>query len=76
MTRVGRGRVRGMLPAARFGDLGLKTIGGGFPGFGPQNPGGGSDAERTARGGIGKIARSKATGEAARWSSDQKLSRV
>ena len=28
----------------------------GFAGFGPQNPGGGSDAERTARGGIGEIA--------------------
>jgi len=56
VTRVGGGRVRGTLLAARFGGLGLKTIGGGFRGFGPQNPGGGSDAERTARGGIGEIA--------------------
>ena len=65
------GRVRGTLLAARFGGLGLKTIGGGFRGFGPQNPGGGSDAERTARGGIGEIAWSKAIGEEARWPSDQ-----
>ena len=43
----------------------------GFAGFGPQNPGGGSDAERTARGGIGEIAWSKAIGEEARWPSDQ-----
>ena len=55
-TRVGEGRVHGTLLAARFGGLGLKTIGGRFRGFGPQNPGGGSDAERTARGGIGEIA--------------------
>ena len=43
----------------------------GFTGFGPQNPGRGSDAERTARGGIGEIAWSKAIGEEARWPSDQ-----
>jgi hypothetical protein len=36
----------------RFGGLGLKTIGGRVCGFGPQNPGGGSEEERTARGGI------------------------
>jgi hypothetical protein len=31
----------------RFGGLGLKTIGGRFHGFGPQNPDGGSEEERT-----------------------------
>jgi hypothetical protein len=36
----------------RFGGLGLKTIDGRFRGFGPQNPGGGSEEERTARDGI------------------------
>ena len=36
----------------RFGSLGLKTIGCRFHGFGRQNPGGGSDEERTTRGGI------------------------
>jgi hypothetical protein len=35
-----------------FGGLGLKTIGGRFRGFGPQNPGGGSEEEQTTRGGI------------------------
>ena len=40
----------------RFGGLGLKTIGGQFHGFGPQNPGGGSEEEQTARGGIEEIA--------------------
>jgi hypothetical protein len=35
-----------------FDGLSLKTIGGRFHGFGPQNPGGGSEKERTARGGI------------------------
>ena len=59
-----------MLLMARFGGLGLKTICGGFHGFGPQNPGGGSDAGRMARGGIGEFARSEATGEKARWPSD------
>ena len=34
------------------GGLGLKTIGGRFHGFGPQNPGGGSKEEWMARGGI------------------------
>src|SRR5579859_1327451 len=55
-TRVGGGRVRGTLLTVRFGGLGLKTIGGGFRGFGPQNPDGGSNAERMARGGIREIA--------------------
>ena len=50
------GRVRGMLLVARFGGLGLKTMGDGFRGFGPQNPGGGPDAGRTTRGGIGEFA--------------------
>jgi hypothetical protein len=36
--------------------LGLKTIGGRFHGFWPQNPGGGSEKERTARGDIKKFA--------------------
>jgi hypothetical protein len=36
--------------------LSLKTISGGFYGFGPQNPGGGSKEERTTRGGIGEFA--------------------
>ena len=40
----------------RFGGLGLKTIGGRFHGFRPQNPGGGSEEERTARGGIEEFA--------------------
>jgi hypothetical protein len=40
----------------RFGGLGLKTIGGRFHGFGPQNLGGGSDEERTTRGGIEEFA--------------------
>ena len=37
---------------ARFGWLSLKTTGWTVFGFGPQNPGGGSEEERTARGGI------------------------
>jgi hypothetical protein len=36
----------------RFGGLSLKTIGGRFRRFRPQNPGGGSEEERMARGGI------------------------
>ena len=39
-----------------FGGLGLKTISGRFHGFGPQNPDGGSEEERTAHGGIEKFA--------------------
>jgi hypothetical protein len=33
----------------RFGDLGLKIIGGRFHGFEPQNPGGGSEEKQTTR---------------------------
>ena len=40
----------------RFGGLGLKTIGRTVFGFGPQNPGGGSEEERMARGGIEEYA--------------------
>ena len=40
----------------RFGGLGLKTIVDRFPGFWPQNPGGGSDEEWTAHGGIEEFA--------------------
>jgi hypothetical protein len=40
----------------RFGGLGLKTIGGRFHGFGPQNLGEGSEEERTANGGIKEFA--------------------
>jgi hypothetical protein len=39
-----------------FGGLGLKTIGGRFHGFGPQNPGEGSEEERTTRDGIEEFA--------------------
>ena len=42
--------------SGRFGGLGLKTIGGRFQGFGPQNPGGGSEEEQTTRGGIEEFA--------------------
>jgi hypothetical protein len=44
------------LTRGQFGGLGLKTIGGRFHGFWPQNPGGGSEEERTARGDIKKFA--------------------
>jgi hypothetical protein len=40
----------------QFGGLGLKTIGGWFYGFGPQILGGGSEEERTTRGGIKEFA--------------------
>ena len=40
----------------RFGGLGLKTIGGRFHRFGPQNPSGGFEEERTARGSIEEFA--------------------
>ena len=56
VTRVGRGRIRGTLLVARFGGLGLKTIGGGFHRFGPQNPAEVPMPERMTRGGIGEIA--------------------
>jgi hypothetical protein len=39
-----------------FGGLSLKTIGGWFRGFGPQNSGEGSEEERTTRGGIEEFA--------------------
>jgi hypothetical protein len=38
------------------GGLGLKTIGGRVYGFGPQNPGGRSEEERTTRGDIEEFA--------------------
>jgi len=78
VTRVGGGRVRGALLAGRFGGLGLKTIGGGFHRFGPQNLGGGPEAwaELPRRDGrhvaaSGSSRRSEATGEEARWPSDR-----
>ena len=40
----------------QFGGLGLKTIGGRFHRFGPQNPSGGFEEERTARGSIEEFA--------------------
>jgi hypothetical protein len=40
----------------QLGGLSIKTIGGRFHGFRPQNPGGGSEKERTARGGIKEFA--------------------
>ena len=46
----------GYATRGQFGGLGLKTIGGRFHGFGPQNLSGGSEEERTARGGIGEFA--------------------
>jgi hypothetical protein len=39
-----------------FGGLDLKSISGRFHGFGSQNPGGGSEEERTTRGGIEEFA--------------------
>ena len=57
MTRVEwRGTRMENATRGRFGGLGLKTIGGRFHGFGPQNPDGGSEEERTARGGIEEFA--------------------
>jgi hypothetical protein len=38
-----------------FGDLCLKTIGGRFHGFWPQNPSKGSEEKRTAHGGIEEV---------------------
>jgi hypothetical protein len=43
-------------PSARFGGSGLKTIGARVYGFGPQNPSGGSEEERTTRGDIEEFA--------------------
>jgi hypothetical protein len=64
-VKIGGGRTRvdigGLVvssskPLARFGGLGLKIIGYRFCGFGPQNSGGGSEEERTSRGGIEEFA--------------------
>jgi hypothetical protein len=52
----GGGRVWSTLLAGGLVVLGLKTIGGRFHEFGPQNPGGGFEEERTARGGIEEFA--------------------
>ena len=57
-------------PSVRFGGLGLKIIGGQFHWFGPQNPGGGSDEEWTAHGGIEEFA-SRRSYLMARWPSDE-----
>jgi hypothetical protein len=50
------GDAYGVRYSLQFGGLGLKTIGGGFRGFGPQNPGRGSEEEQTARGDIEEFA--------------------
>ena len=64
-VKLGRGRtcvhIRGLVvssskPSVRFGGLGLKNIGGRVYGFGPQNPGEGSEEEQMARGGIEEFA--------------------
>ena len=54
----------------RFGGFGLKTICGRFHGFGPQNPGGGSEKEQTARGGIEEFM-SRRSYLMTRWPSDE-----
>ena len=56
--------------SVRFGGLGLKTIGGRVYGFGPQNPGGGSEKEQTARGGI-EESMSRRSYLMTRWPSDE-----
>ena len=43
---------------------------GGFRGFGPQNPGGGPDADGWHVAASVRLLRSEATGEEARWPSD------
>jgi hypothetical protein len=48
--------VSSLKPSAQFGGLGLKTIGDRFRGFGPQNPGGGSEEKRMARDDIEEFA--------------------
>ena len=45
---------------------------GGFRGFGPQNPGGGPDADGRHMEASVRSLRSEATGEKTRWPSDQK----
>ena len=57
-------------PSVRFGGLGLNTIGGRVYGFGPQNPGGGSEKEQTARGGI-EESMSRRSYLMTRWPSDE-----
>ena len=54
----------------RFGGLGLKTIGGQFHVFGPQNPGKGFEKEQTARGGIEEFM-SRRSYLMTRWPSDE-----
>ena len=54
-----RGRRMEYATRGRFGGLGLKTIDGRFHGFGPQNQGGGSEEEQTARGSIEEFASGK-----------------
>jgi hypothetical protein len=66
-----RGRVWSTLLTSGFGGLGLKTIGGGFTGLGLK-----TRAEVLRRNGRHVAAsrssrRGKATGEEARWSSDE-----
>ena len=57
MTRVEeRGTYMEYATRGQFGGLSLKTTGWTVFGFGPQNPGGGSEEERTARGGIEEFA--------------------
>jgi hypothetical protein len=51
-TRRVAGDAYGVRYSWRFNGLSLKTIGRTVSGFRPQNPGGGSEKERTARGGI------------------------
>jgi hypothetical protein len=46
------GDAYGVRYSLQFGGLSLKTIGDRFHGFGPQNPGRGSEEERMARGDI------------------------
>jgi hypothetical protein len=72
----GGGRVRSTLLAERFDDLGLKTIGGGFTGLDLK-----TRVEVPRRNGrhvaaSGSSRRGKATGEEARWPSDQHEDRV
>jgi hypothetical protein len=72
----GGGRVRSTLLASGFGGLGLKTIGGGFTGLGLK-----TRTEVLRRNGqhvvvSGSSRRGKATGEEARWPSDEDDTRL
>jgi hypothetical protein len=72
----GGGCVRSTLLASGFGGLGLKTIGGGFTGLGLK-----TQAEVPRRNGqyvaaSGSSRRGKATGEEARWPSDEDDTRL